>query len=168
MEGDRTRSITGGLGTYYGVPSRAGKRNGYWVTTMKGLKHFASISSAFSGSSIERVSYFLTNLIVMTDRPPSHPQQCHSATWSLLDPSRSSSLLPLRISSSISPVVVGKGFKMKKDDTALTNPPTGFDSVEVGGSLNYELVIQRRRYEAILSYDVRKIVQQVSGWWISF
>jgi len=57
---------------------------------------------------------------------------------------------------------------MKKDDTALTNPPTGFDSVEVGGSLNYELVIQRRRYEAILSYDVRKIVQQVSGWWISF
>ena len=57
-------------------------------------------------------------------------------------------------------VVVGKGYKMNKDDTTLTSPPAGFDSVsvhwvsfipqtwhllflvfmlaEVGGSLNYD------------------------------
>jgi len=43
-------------------------------------------------------------------------------------------------------VVVGEGYKMKKDNTTLTSPPPGFDSVigEVGESLNYdELVVYR-------------------------
>ncbi|KAJ7592669.1 hypothetical protein C8J56DRAFT_1127072 [Mycena floridula] len=41
-------------------------------------------------------------------------------------------------------VVVGKGLKLKHDDTSLTQPPGGYDSVlaEKGGSLNYdELVV---------------------------
>jgi hypothetical protein len=41
-------------------------------------------------------------------------------------------------------VVVGKGYKMTYDNTTLTAPPQGYDSVlaEIGGSLNYdELVV---------------------------
>lgn len=41
-------------------------------------------------------------------------------------------------------VVVGKGCKMTHDNTTLTAPPAGYDSVlaEVGGNLNYdELVV---------------------------
>jgi phage gp45-like len=41
-------------------------------------------------------------------------------------------------------VVVGRGHKLTQDDTSLTAPPTGYDSVlaEIGGSLNHdELVV---------------------------
>jgi len=45
-------------------------------------------------------------------------------------------------------VVVGNGMKLSQDDTSLTEPPPGYDSVlaEVvpGGSLNYdELVVYK-------------------------
>jgi hypothetical protein len=43
-------------------------------------------------------------------------------------------------------VVVGSGHKLMQDDTSLTEPPPGYDSVlaEVGGALNYdELVVYK-------------------------
>jgi len=56
-------------------------------------------------------------------------------------------------------VVVGKGCKMTTDNTTLTAPPAGFDSVlaEVGGSLKYdELVVYNNdaiRPSYLVMYD---------------
>jgi len=53
-------------------------------------------------------------------------------------------------------VVVGKGYKMKNDDTTLTSPPAGFDSVlgEVGKSLKYDEVVVYREDAMKPSYLV--------------
>jgi len=56
-------------------------------------------------------------------------------------------------------VVVGRGYKMTVDDTALTEPPTGYDSVlaEAGARLNYdELVVYNNdaiRPSYLVMYD---------------
>jgi len=57
-------------------------------------------------------------------------------------------------------VVVGEGYKTLVDDTSLTEPPAGYDSVlgEVGGSLNYdELVVYDNdaiRPSYLVMYDI--------------
>jgi hypothetical protein len=62
----------------------------------------------------------------------------------------------------LSRVVVGRGYKMTADNTTLTKPPAGFDSIlgEVGASLNYdELVVYNNdaiRPSYLVMYDMPK------------
>ncbi|KAG1759309.1 ADP-ribosylation [Suillus occidentalis] len=58
----------------------------------------------------------------------------------------STNVIPSRLKAILlNKVVVGKGYKMTQDNTSLTAPPTGYDSVlaEVvnGGSLNYDELV---------------------------